>query len=455
MIRDLFKKIYTSLPFLFISITISCMILLLSATFTLRKETLKNIESMGANKLALWIEIFDKKSSKIVGRITLRDIQLIKRRCREIKAISLERTDISTGGPMAIETKGWNFERWMRYLPPAYLMGITPGYKKVESLKLTSGRFINELDLKMKRKVCVLGNTFYLLLGGKKILNKDIKVEAYPGVSFKVIGGLARHKPFSRDFWHEECLVNAVVFIPYTTLEEIALPTEKRWEDILLTIKTDGAKEKKGKGFQQGNKEERWNPMLFEEDPQRSELTEKEAKDILGLRFEQVNRVKNKILDLLYERYGQDKKFHIFPRGKRLLEELEEQSQAFNAFIINIGLATLLASIIGILSIMLLSVHNRTSEIGLRRAIGARKKDIFLQFLKEAFVITTKGGVGGIILGLFLVWLMGKYTGWDMVIPIYSLFLSIATIALIGIISGTYPAIKAANIPPAIAVKYE
>ena len=151
---------------------------------------------------------------------------------------------------------------------------------------------------------------------------------------------------------------------------------------------------------------------------------------------------------------GEDKTVDIRESG-RLLDELTMQSKDATIFITTISIITLIASIISILSLMLLSVHNRRNEIGLRRAIGARKKDIFLQFLKEALIITTKGGAVGIILGLFLVWLMGKYTGWDMVIPIYSLFLSIATIALIGVISGVYPAIKAANIPPAIAVKYE
>ncbi|MFH1097745.1 MAG: FtsX-like permease family protein [Candidatus Desantisbacteria bacterium] len=144
----------------------------------------------------------------------------------------------------------------------------------------------------------------------------------------------------------------------------------------------------------------------------------------------------------------------MFP-NKCFLEKYEEHFRSFNIFIARIGCVSVIGSIIFILSMMLHSVSTRTSEIGIRRAIGARKKDILFQFLKEGLIITGKGGIGGIILGLLTVYLLGKYTGWEMVVPIHGLFLSVLAIGIIGIIGGIYPAMHAANIPPAVAVKYE
>ncbi|MFH1860316.1 MAG: FtsX-like permease family protein, partial [bacterium] len=141
--------------------------------------------------------------------------------------------------------------------------------------------------------------------------------------------------------------------------------------------------------------------------------------------------------------------------ASNLVKELEKQTRSANTFIGVIGATSLIASVISILSMMLLSVSTRTTEIGIRRAVGARKKDIFFQFLKEGVLITSKGGIGGILLGLLAVYLLGKYTGWEMVVPWHGLVLSVSAIGVIGIIGGLYPAMRAANIPPAIAVKYE
>jgi len=317
------------------------------------------------------------------------------------------------------------------------LWGVTPKTKDVLKLRLKKGRFINETDIKLKRQVCVLGNYIYNQVGGEKIIGKKLELreyfaeDKYTQYIFTVIGGLDRKSPLGipysdmftggRTFMERQ--VNLGVFIPIAKLKEEISDERGRVKGNALGF---------GSIFLQ------------------TQLNEKrDGKE--RLRMEELI---NGIIGFCKEKYGENNKFYLNYEGK-LVDELEKQMRSTNIFIGTIGLVTLLASIISISSIMLLSVHNRRAEIGLRRAIGARKKDIFLQFLKEALIITTKGGAVGIILGLFLVWLMGKYTGWDMVIPIYSLFLSIATIALIGVISGVYPAIKAANIPPAIAVKYE
>ncbi len=252
------------------------------------------------------------------------------------------------------------------------------------------------------------------------MLGKRIKIEGCSD-SFTVIGGLERTKPFvlpmvSFDFWFGD---NGTMFIPYSVIREVVKPKESKNKGFLGDIFIQMMLRLDGKELQKC-----------------------------------IEETKEEITNLLCERYGKDKEFKILP-SEKLLDELEKQTHSANIFIGTIGIISLIASIISILSMILLSVHNRTTEIGIRRAFGAKKRDIFFQFLKEAVIITGKGGIGGVILGLVGVYLLGKYTGWEMVIPIHGLLLSISAIGIIGIIGGLYPAMRAANIPPAIAVRHE
>ena len=307
------------------------------------------------------------------------------------------------------------------------LIGTIPDYKDVKSLKVIKGRFINDLDIKLKRRFCVLGNTPFCFLGGKKIIGKKIELfeEFFDekedkwkkwSYSLTVIGGLAKYKPFvlpfTEDFWWEGYEgLNGAVIAPYSVFTEGDSTKDVSLCDIYLQIGRN--------------------------------------KNLL-----KIKEIEEKIKAILSERYGKDKIFYV-SKPKRLLDELESQTRQANTFILTIGTITLMASIVSILSIMLLSVIKRTSEIGLRRAIGARKKDIFFQFLIEALIITGIGGLFGMVFGITGVKIIGWYTSWDMVIPVYSLIFSILAICIMAIIGGLYPALKAANIPPAQAVKYE
>jgi putative ABC transport system permease protein len=116
---------------------------------------------------------------------------------------------------------------------------------------------------------------------------------------------------------------------------------------------------------------------------------------------------------------------------------------------------SLLVGGIGIMNIMLASVLERTTEIGLRRAIGARKRDIRIQFIAEALGLSLAGGIAGIALGYAISRGVAIYSGWSTIITAASIGLSFGVSSLVGLIFGIYPAVQASNLDPIECLRYE
>jgi macrolide transport system ATP-binding/permease protein len=134
---------------------------------------------------------------------------------------------------------------------------------------------------------------------------------------------------------------------------------------------------------------------------------------------------------------------------------LSQSSETMSALLASIAAISLLVGGIGIMNIMLVSVTERTKEIGLRKAIGARRIDILLQFLSESIVVSAIGGLLGIALGWIITTTLSFFTGWVTSISLSSVVLSFFFSALIGIIFGIYPAKKASLLHPIDALRYE
>ncbi|HET7704442.1 MAG TPA: FtsX-like permease family protein, partial [Thermoanaerobaculia bacterium] len=138
-----------------------------------------------------------------------------------------------------------------------------------------------------------------------------------------------------------------------------------------------------------------------------------------------------------------------------LLEQQRQTQRIFNIVMGSIAGISLLVGGIGIMNIMLASVLERTREIGVRRAIGARRGDIRAQFVIESFAISSIGGLAGIIIGIVLARLVAAYAGWPTVITISSLVLSTGVAMTVGLVSGIYPANRASELNPIEALRYE
>jgi putative ABC transport system permease protein len=140
---------------------------------------------------------------------------------------------------------------------------------------------------------------------------------------------------------------------------------------------------------------------------------------------------------------------------EKLLEQSRQTQRIFNIVMGSIAGISLLVGGIGIMNIMLASVLERTREIGVRRAIGATRRDIRSQFVIESFAISFLGGVAGIIIGIVLARIVAAYAGWPTVITISSLILSTGVSITVGLVSGIYPAARAAELNPVEALRYE
>lgn len=138
-----------------------------------------------------------------------------------------------------------------------------------------------------------------------------------------------------------------------------------------------------------------------------------------------------------------------------VLEMQKESSKAFTLLIGSIAAISLLVGGIGILAVMLISIRERIKEIGIRRAVGARRKDILIQFLSEALILSISGGVIGVIIGITVSVLVAFFAGWPFIISISTVAISFLSTFVIGIFFGVYPALKAARLDPIKALQFE
>ena len=138
-----------------------------------------------------------------------------------------------------------------------------------------------------------------------------------------------------------------------------------------------------------------------------------------------------------------------------LLAEQRRTERLFNIVMVAIASISLLVGGIGIMNIMLASIMERTREIGVRRAVGARRKDIVRQFVIEATMISFVGGLLGILFGFGMSRLIAWLAGWSTIVTVVSIFLAFLVSVSVGMVFGIYPAVKAARLDPVEAIRYE
>ncbi len=295
------------------------------------------------------------------------------------------------------------------------VMGVEPNYAEVRFVPLAEGRFIDAADLADRRRVVVLGlKTASLLFPGRPMLGETININ---DVAFTVIG---RVESISRGNNDGD---NQKVYIPLTTMQELfAMKGDNVPHDALSSIQYQPA-----------------------------------TKGDTTAAVPAVHRV-------IAERHGFD------PALKDAFEEwdtIEEEHMIgaiFNAmdiFLGGVGIVTLALGAVGIINIMLVSVTERTREIGLLKAIGATKRSILAQFFWEGLLLTAVSGLIGIAVSAGLMWILqkvltGKVPGFDppRLVP-WSAALALTALVLCGVAAGLYPASKAAQMDPIDALRRE
>ena len=157
---------------------------------------------------------------------------------------------------------------------------------------------------------------------------------------------------------------------------------------------------------------------------------------------------------LLNVSHGEAGDFTIVSPAELLAQQRRTQ-RIFEMVMVAIASISLLVGGIGIMNIMLASVMERTREIGVRRAIGAKRRDVIRQFLIETTIISLAGGILGVIVGVGLSQLIGYFAGWSTIVTTTSIVLAFFVSVGIGLVFGLYPAVRAANLDPVQALHYE
>ena len=291
------------------------------------------------------------------------------------------------------------------------ISGVTPDYSAVRNLELAEGEFINEEHLIGRMSVVILGPETADAIFGRHdgIVGETIRIEGQP---FRVIGVLIAKGGGA--FGSED---NSA-YIPFTTAQARLI--------------------------------------------KRGSLDEIDVLFVQATTAESVPQAADEISNILRQRHRTpigDDDFTVFTQ-QDFLQTFETITGVLTIFLGGIAGISLLVGGIGIMNIMLVSVTERTREIGLRKALGARKKDILLQFLTESSLLSLIGGMIGIMFGWLIAFTVGKVataTGnnFTPIVGTDAILLSTSFSAIIGLFFGIYPASRAANLEPVEALRYE
>ena len=289
--------------------------------------------------------------------------------------------------------------------------GVSPAYTTIGNLKLAAGRFVTDSETTAAAPVAVLGEAAAAsLFGADDPIGRYVKVNEQ---WFEVIG----------------------VAGPQLTLQSDAagLPAQDRNNIIYVPL---------------------YSALFRLEDGQSSQKDEIDGiylQMASGADVPPAASLLRGVLDVTHRGAGD---FTIVSPAELLAEQRRTQ-RIFEMVMVAIASISLLVGGIGIMNIMLASVLERTREIGVRRAIGARQRDVVRQFLIETTIISLSGGVAGIILGVGLSVMIGALAGWSTIVTTTSIVLAFGVSVAIGIVFGLYPAVRASRLDPVRALHYE
>lgn len=392
------NKLRALLTMLGIIIGVAAVITMTSIGEGSKQSIRSQLSGMGANMIT--IRPFSGQSqggSPLLGSSSLQtlkvsDIEAIKKTAAHITDIS---PVVSSNGQVIKAAKNW----------PTSIQGVSPGYLSIREWKLKDGVMFTESDVVTADKVCLLGQTVVdnLFDPGEDPIGKIIRFKKIP---LKVIGVLS--KKGESNFGQDQ---DDIMLVPYTTVQKRILAID--YIQSIYAAATDEAS---------------------------SPLATAEITTAL--------RKAHKLPD------GQPDDFSVRTQAE-LISTISSTSELLTVLLAAIAGISLIVGGIGIMNIMYVSVTERIKEIGLRMSLGARGRDILLQFLVEAILISITGGVIGVILGISASKLVSVLLSWPTLVTDSSVLLSFAVCAITGVFFGYYPAQKASRLNPIEALRYE
>jgi putative ABC transport system permease protein len=386
------NKLRSGLTILGIIIGITAVIAMLSIGEGAKRQLAQSIESLGSNMLTIFPGIIQPGRGIVsAGRGTAQSLKM-----KDVEVIK-KIEGVKVVSPeisrrfQIVSSAGKNTN--------SLVLGVTPDYLTVRNAKIQIGKFFQENDL---NRVAVLGPTVAEdLFGEEDPVGKTIRINK---VNFKVIGVL--EPKGSLGFMNPD----EVVLVPLLVMQKILTGSEYLSQIAVQAESSD---------LIEGLKEEITQALLKE------------------------------------HKVSADNPDFSVIASQEFLNTFNSLINTMTIFLASIAAISLVVGGIGIMNMMLTSVTERTKEIGLRKAIGAKKKEILMQFLIESVILTLIGGIFGIILGSLISIGVSKFANITSEVSLYSIFLSLTFSSLVGIIFGYWPAKRAADLDPIVALRYE
>lgn len=390
------NKTRTLLTMLGIIIGVASVIAMLAIGEGSKESIRSTISAMGSNMITVRPGADDsgpaRGSGGDVQTLVLEDYEKIKQDADLLNAIT---PVVNSGGQVINGSNNW----------PSSIYGVNPDYLSIKVVGLQSGSMFTDAEVKSASKVALIGQTVVdnVFPDGQDPVGQMIRFNNIP---FKVIGVLEEkgENTFGQD-------QDDVVIAPFTTVQKRILAIDYLNQIMASAVSEDDA------------------PAAVEQ------VTE-------------ILRAQHKLLD------SEDDDFTVRSM-EELISTFSSTSEMLTILLVAVASISLLIGGIGIMNIMYVSVKERTKEIGLRMAVGAKGADILMQFLIEAILISITGGVIGVLLGLGATVFIEEFLNWPTSVALYSIIISFAVCAITGIFFGWYPARKASALDPITALRYE
>jgi putative ABC transport system permease protein len=391
------NKMRAALTMLGIIIGVSAVIAMVSIGQGASASVQAQIESIGTNLL------FVSAGAQNVGGVrsgtgdtgtqtlTVDDLDAIK---REVPSVSMVTPSVNARSQLVAGNMNWNTN----------VTGVSEQYPEIRKWPVATGSFFTDSDIRTAARVIVIGQTLAdNLYPGADPIGQDIRVMNLP---FRVVGVMAAkgQDPQGRD-------QDDVAFAPFTTVQKKILGRDRVQIAYVSAISQDAT-----------------------------------------------YTAQSQITDLLRQRHklsANEPSDFTVRNMTDIAEAANETSKTMTILLACIAGVSLLVGGIGIMNIMLVSVTERTREIGIRMAIGARSSAVRTQFLIESIVLSLTGGAIGIILGVVLSLAIPAFLGWPTLVSMMAIVGSVLFSAAVGIFFGYYPARKAASLDPIEALRYE
>ena len=407
----------------------------------------KSIASMGANTLMVQSGAASSGGvtfgSGSVLTLTPQDADEIARQCpavAEVAPVVRARTQIIYGN-----------RNWV----PFQISGTTPSYLAVRDWEdFSEGEMFTDRDVRNANKVCVIGETLKReLLQGESPLDKEIRIQ---NVSFRIIGVLGRKGANMMGMDQDD-----IVLAPWTTIKYRVSGTTLSNVNQSAAASQDTSNQVNSLSNLYPGSEVLYpvqSAIEAADTPQPVRFVNVDQIMVKAASAEEISQAIDQITDLLRERHrihpGETADFNVRDMTE-LTKALASTSRLMGTLLLVVALISLVVGGVGIMNIMLVSVTERTREIGLRMAVGARSYHILRQFLVEAVVLCLFGGAMGILLGRGASMLVRSIMRWPTEASLPAIVAAVAVSATVGVLFGFYPAWKASRLDPIEALRYE